>query len=98
MKHRPRQLDMAKMTRTLRHTLTTSLTLEVPVNGAQTGIHQAANLWLVGRLVHNLRMFDLCDRICFDLLWRKNTKLNFLHLADWSRGICELVAEHYENR
>ena len=65
MKHRPRQLDMTEMTRTLRHTLSARLTLEVPIDRTQTRVHQTSNLGFMGRFVHDFRMFDLCDRVGF---------------------------------
>jgi hypothetical protein len=33
-----------------------------------------------------------------DLFWGKDTKLDFLHLADWSRRIGKLVAQHGRRR
>lgn len=52
------QLNMAKMTRTLRHPFTTSLALEVTVDSAHAGVHQPAHLGLVRRFIHNLWILD----------------------------------------
>ena len=41
MEDRSCQLNMTKMARTFRHALTTSLTLEIPVDSAHTGIHES---------------------------------------------------------
>ena len=61
------KLDMPEVTGTLSHPLPTRLTLEIPVDCAQPRIHQSAHLGLVCRLVHNLGMLDLSDRVRF--LW-----------------------------
>ena len=65
VENRSGQLDMAKMARTLRHTLSTSLTLKVPINRSQPRIHQPAHLWLVGCFIHYFRMLDFRDRVGF---------------------------------
>jgi hypothetical protein len=65
VKHGPRQLNVAKVAGTLRHALTARLALEVAVDGAHSRIHQSAHLRLPGRLVHDLGMLDLGDRIGF---------------------------------
>src|SRR5258705_5978904 len=65
MKNRPRQLNMTKMTWTLRHPFTTSLTFEVPINSAHARVHQSSHLGPVRRFVHDFRMFDFGDRIGF---------------------------------
>ena len=67
MEYRPRQLNVAKMPRTLRHTLSASLTLEVPIDRTQTRIHQPSDLGLVCGFIHHFREFDLRDRVGF--LW-----------------------------
>ena len=65
MKDGPRQLNMPKMPRALRHSLTTCLALEIPVNGTHPRIHKTAILGLVGSFVHDFGMLNLCDGNCF---------------------------------
>lgn len=65
MKHRSCEFDMSKVPWTLGHTLTASLALEVAVNCTHARIHQATEFWLVCGLIHDLGVFNLCDRICF---------------------------------
>lgn len=67
MKHRSSQLNMAEMTWTLRHALSASLALEIPINRSKTRIHQPSSFRLVGCFVHNFRMLDFGDRVGF--LW-----------------------------
>ena len=66
------QLDMPKMPWTLRHPLTTRLTLEIAVYCAHPRIHETTQLGLVGRFVHDLRMFNFGDRVRFLLLVVRN--------------------------
>jgi hypothetical protein len=47
MKHGSCQLDVAKVPRAFSHSLSTSLTLEVPVDGTHLWVHEATNLLLV---------------------------------------------------
>ncbi|KAF8223136.1 hypothetical protein L208DRAFT_559920 [Tricholoma matsutake] len=65
MEDRSCQLNMTKMARTLRHPFTTSLTLEIPVNGAHPRIHESAQLGLVGGFVHDFWMFNFGDGVSF---------------------------------
>ena len=62
MKHRPRQLDVAKVARARSHPLTTRLTLEIPINRPHPWIHQTTHLRLARRLVHDLGMLNLGHR------------------------------------
>jgi len=61
MENGPRQLNMTKMARTLRHPFATRLTLEITVDGAHPWIHEAANLWFVCCFIHNFWVFDFRD-------------------------------------
>ena len=72
MEHGPCQLDMPKMSWTLRHPFSTCLTLEVAVYCAHARVHETTQLWFVGCLVHNLWMFNFGDGIRFLLLWVRN--------------------------
>ena len=68
MENGPRQLDMPEMSWTLRHPLSTRLTLEIAVYCAHTRVHETSELRLVGGLVHDLGMFNFGDRIRFLVL------------------------------
>lgn len=72
MKNRPRQLYVTKMTRALRHPLTTRLALEIPVYCSHSRVHQTTHLRLVSGLVHNLRMLDFGDGDGFLARRKKN--------------------------
>lgn len=65
MKYRPSQFDVPKMTWAFRHAFTTSLALEVAIDGTHTRIHEATYLGLVGGFIHNLGMFDFGDGVRF---------------------------------
>ena len=65
MKDRSCQLNVTKMTGALRHSFTTGLTLKVPINGTHARVHQPPNLRSMSRLIHNLGMFDLGNRVGF---------------------------------
>ena len=65
MKHGSREFDVTEVTRAFGHSLTTSLALEVPVNCAHAGVHEASHLRLSCGLVHDLRVLNLRDRVCF---------------------------------
>jgi hypothetical protein len=65
VKYRFCQLDMAKMTWTLRHTLPTRLTLKVPIDSAHTRIHEPPKLRFMSRLVHDLGVLDSNDGVSF---------------------------------
>lgn len=65
VEYRTGELDVPEVSRTLRHALTAGLTFEVPVDGAHPWIHQTTHLGITRRLVHDLRVFDLGDRIRF---------------------------------
>ena len=69
----PRQLNMPKVPWTLRHPLSTRLTLEIAVYCAHTRVHETSELGLVGGLVHDLGMFNFGDRIRFLPLVVRNT-------------------------
>lgn len=81
MKNGPCKLDVTKMTRALRHPLTASLTLEISVDGTHARIHEATHLRLMGSLIHDLRMFDFCNRVRF-LMKSVSAKQNPRHVAD----------------
>ena len=68
MKYRSSQFNMSKMTWAFRHALTTSLALEIAINGAHTRIHETTNLRLVSGLVHHLGMFNFGDGVRFLML------------------------------
>jgi hypothetical protein len=59
------ELDMTEVAGALGHALTAGLALEVAVDGAHLGVHEAANLGFLGDLIHDLRVLDLGDRIGF---------------------------------
>lgn len=59
------QLDMPKMSWTLRHPFSTRLTLEIAVYCTHPRIHKTTQLGLVGRFVHDLWMFNFGDRVRF---------------------------------
>jgi hypothetical protein len=61
MKHRPRQLDMAEMSRTFRHSFTTSLAFLRPLNSPKSRIEKSANLDARLGLIHRIRILDLKD-------------------------------------
>ena len=61
----PRQLNMPKVPWTLRHPLSTRLTLEIAVYGTHSRVHKTSNLRFVGRFVHDLWMFNFGDRVRF---------------------------------
>lgn len=65
MKNWPCQFYVAKVTRTLGHALPAGLTLEVSVNSAHAGIHQAAKLRFMTRFIHDLWMLYLSYRVSF---------------------------------
>ena len=65
MEDGPRQLDMPEMPWTLRHPLSTRLTLEIAVYGTHSRVHKTSNLRFVGRFVHDLWMFNFGDRVRF---------------------------------
>ena len=65
MEHGSSEFDVAKMARALGHALATRLALEVAVYGAHPRVHEAALLRSSARLVHNLGVFDLGDRVGF---------------------------------
>ena len=65
MENGPCQLNVPKMARTLRHPLTTRLTLEISVYCTHSRVHEASQLGFVGGLVHDLGMFNFGDRIRF---------------------------------
>jgi hypothetical protein len=65
MEHGPSQLYVAKVTWTLGHPFATCLTLEIPVNRAHSRIHQSTDFWFVRRLIHDLGVLDLGDRVTF---------------------------------
>ena len=67
VKYGPRKLDVAKVPGTLSHSFTACLAFEVPVDGAHPRIHQTSNLWFMGGLIHNFRMFNFGNRVSF--LW-----------------------------
>ena len=69
----PRQLNMPKVPWTLRHPLSTRLTLEIAVYCAHPRIHETTQLGLVGRFVHDLRMVNFGDRVRF-LFWSSETR------------------------
>jgi len=94
MKNWPGQFYVAKMTWTLGHTLPAGLTLEISVNGTHARIHQASEFRFMTRFIHDLWMLNLGNRVGFDFLWRKDTKLDLLDFADRSRRVRELVTKH----
>ena len=61
----PRQLDMTEVSRTLRHTLSTRLALEIPIDSTQPRIHQTTSLRLMSGLIHYFRMLNLRDGVRF---------------------------------
>jgi len=63
---RARKLNMPKMTWTLRHSLSTSLTLEVPIYSTHSRIHQSTFLRPLTCLIHHFREFYLCHGVRFD--------------------------------
>ena len=63
MKNRLYEFYVTKVTWTFQHVLFTGLTLEIPVDGGHAWIHEATKFWLVGGLIHDLGMLDLCDRV-----------------------------------
>ena len=65
MEDRPRELDVREVSWTLRHPLTTRLTLEISVYCTHSRVHEASQLGFVGGLVHDLGMFNFGDRIRF---------------------------------
>lgn len=65
MKNWSSKLDMPEMSRTLSHSLTTRLTFEIPVCRPHAGVVQATDLKLVCRLIDDLRMLNLRNRIRF---------------------------------
>jgi len=75
MENWPRQFNMTKVTWTLGHSLTASLTLEIPVDSAHARIHQSTHLGLVRGLIHDFWMFDFGNRVRF--LGRQNDRIFF---------------------
>ena len=65
MENGPRQLDVPEMSWTLRHPLSTRLTLEIAVYRTHVRIHEATNLGFMGGFIHDLWMFNFGDRVRF---------------------------------
>ena len=59
MEDRPRELDVREVSWTLRHPLTTRLTLEIPINRPHPWIHQTTHLRLASCFVHDLGVLNL---------------------------------------
>lgn len=73
------QLDVAKVTWTLRHVLIARLALELAIDGAEAGIVEAFFARLGASFVHGLWVLDMADTHVLDLFRRQQTKL---HLFD----------------
>ena len=58
-------LDVPEMPWAFRHPLTTCLTLEVPVRRTHPRVIQATNFKFMGGLVHDFRMLNFGDGVCF---------------------------------
>lgn len=56
---------MPKVPWTLRHPLSTRLTLEIAVYRTHVRIHEATNLGFMGGFIHDLWMFNFGDRVRF---------------------------------
>ena len=83
MKDRLRQLDVTEMTGTFVHAFAASSTLELTVNGTETGVVQTILPGLRPGLIHGLRIFDPADGHILDLLGRQETKLDLLDSFEW---------------
>lgn len=58
------KVNVSKVTRTLRHSFATSLTLVIPINRAEPRIRQASHLILPCCIVFHLRELNFANREC----------------------------------
>ena len=61
MKHWTRELNVTKVSWTLRHAFSTRLTLEVAIRRPHPGVIQPAHFELVRSFIDDFRMLDLGD-------------------------------------
>lgn len=87
------ELNVTEMPWALCHTLATSRTFEVTVYCPHSWISQTT-FFLLLLFVHDFWKLDLCDRVRFDFIWGKDSKLNFFDLAYGSYRLSELVTKH----
>ena len=65
MEDRASKLNMSKMPWAFRHSLTARLALKIPIYCSHSRIHEPTRLRLSSRLIENLWMLNLRDRVCF---------------------------------
>lgn len=92
------QLNMTKMTRALRHVLSTGFALELPVDRAQSGIVETFLAWLGPSLVHGLRILDVRHTHVLDLLRRQDTKLDLLDRLERRTRVREVQVRHLDSK
>ena len=94
VKDRLRQLDVAKVTRTLGHILIAGSTLELAIDGTQARVVQSSVSRLQLALVHRLRVQDVSDAHILDLLRRQESKLDLLDCAQRRIAVREVEVGH----
>ena len=88
------ELDVAKVTRTLRHILCAGLALELPIDGAKERVVQAAIARLGSALVHCLWIYDVGNAHALDLLGRQKSKLDLLDRFERRTRVRKVQVRH----
>jgi hypothetical protein len=92
------QLDVAKMALAFRHIIRARLALELSIDGAHERVVEAAIAWLRARLVHRLRVDNVCHAKVLDLLRRQDTELDLLHSLERRARLREIKVRHLDIR